>query len=86
MTRITIYFDGLCKPKNPGGKACFGVFMTIQGDKNISLKGVIGTGAKMSNNVAEYEALYQSLCFLLTRRTNSDDVLICGIVNLSLNK
>jgi ribonuclease HI len=54
---ITIYFDGLCRPKNPGGVATYGYLIYRYGEKIKSGYGVIGSGAGMTNNVAEYTAL-----------------------------
>lgn len=57
---ITIYFDGLCRPKNPGGVATYGYLIYQDGKKVKSGYGVIGSGAGMTNNVAEYTALKQA--------------------------
>ena len=57
---ITIYFDGLCRPKNPGGVATYGYLIYRDGEKIKSGYGVIGSGAGMTNNVAEYSALKQA--------------------------
>jgi ribonuclease HI len=57
---ITIYFDGLCRPKNPGGVATYGYLIYRDGEKVKSGYGVIGSGAGMTNNVAEYSALKQA--------------------------
>ena len=57
---ITIYFDGLCRPKNPGGVATYGYLIYQDGKKVKSGYGVIGSGAGMTNNVAEYTALRQA--------------------------
>ena len=54
---ITIYFDGLCRPKNPGGVATYGYLIYRDGKKVNSGYGVIGSGPGMTNNVAEYTAL-----------------------------
>jgi len=54
---ITIYFDGLCRPKNPGGVATYGYVIYKDGEKVKSGFGVVGSGAGMTNNVAEYSAL-----------------------------
>ena len=54
---ITIYFDGLCRPKNPGGVATYGYLIYRDGKKVNSGYGVIGSGPGMTNNVAEYSAL-----------------------------
>ena len=54
---ITVYFDGLCYPKNPGGVAAYG-YLIIR-DKEPIWKGfgAVGEGRGMTNNVAEYEGL-----------------------------
>jgi len=54
---ITIYFDGLCRPKNPGGVATYGYLIYRDGKKVNSGYGMIGSGPGMTNNVAEYTAL-----------------------------
>ena len=54
---ITIYFDGLCRPKNPGGVATYGYLIYRDGKKVNSGYGVVGSGLGMTNNVAEYSAL-----------------------------
>ena len=57
----TLHFDGSCWP-NPGGKAGYG-FTLEDSDGNLIEEGhgVVGTGPKMSNNVAEFHALRQGL-------------------------
>ncbi len=54
---ITIYFDGLCYPKNPGGVAAYGYL--VYRDEELLWKGFggVGQGLGMTNNVAEYEGL-----------------------------
>lgn len=54
---ITVYFDGLCYPKNPCGVAAYG-YLIYRDDKLIQ-KGfdAVGEGKGMTNNVAEYEGL-----------------------------
>lgn len=64
---ITLYFDGLCEPINPGGVATFG--FVIYRDKRL-LKEDKGLAAQprspeASNNVAEYTALIKGLEWLL---------------------
>ncbi len=54
---ITVYFDGLCYPKNPCGVAAFGYLVLRNGQ--VVHKGfrAVGEGRGMTNNVAEYEGL-----------------------------
>jgi len=54
---ITIYFDGLCRPRNPGGVATYGYVIYKDGEKVKSGYGIVGSCAGMTNNVAEYSAL-----------------------------
>jgi len=66
---VTIYFDGACEPKNPGGTATYGLIIEREGhgahDGPIYHEsGVIGTGKGMTNNVAEYTALLKALEWL----------------------
>jgi ribonuclease HI len=54
---ITVYFDGLCYPKNPGGVAAYGYLIYSDGELVHRGFGVVGEGRGMTNNVAEYEGL-----------------------------
>ena len=54
---ITLYFDGLCRPRNPGGVATYGYVIYKDGKKVKRGYGVVGSGTGMTNNVAEYSAL-----------------------------
>ncbi len=61
---ITIYFDGLCQPVNPGGVATYGYAIYRNG--KVIKRGcrVIGEGSGMTNNFAEYTALKRALMWL----------------------
>jgi ribonuclease HI len=54
---ITVHFDGLCYPRNPGGVAAYGYLIRRDGEMIHHGLGVVGEGKGMTNNVAEYEAL-----------------------------
>ncbi len=54
---ITVYFDGLCYPKNPGGVAAYGYLVRRDGELIHKGFGAVGEGKGMTNNVAEYEGL-----------------------------
>lgn len=54
---ITIYFDGLCYPKNPGGVAAYGYIVYRDSEPIWRGFGGVGEGRGMTNNVAEYEGL-----------------------------
>lgn len=57
----TLYFDGSCGPKNPGGTAAYGFVLKHDGQIVKQGNGVIGSGPEMSNNLAEFAALYEGL-------------------------
>lgn len=61
MEQFTLHFDGSCGPKNPGGTAGYGFVLSSQGATVESGHGVIGTGEGMTNNLAEFWALWQGL-------------------------
>ena len=54
---ITVYFDGLCYPKNPGGVAAYGYLICRDKEPIWKGFGAVGEGRGMTNNVAEYEGL-----------------------------
>lgn len=54
---ITIHFDGLCYPKNPGGVAAYGYLAHRDGKLIHQGFRAVGEGKGMTNNVAEYEGL-----------------------------
>lgn len=58
---LTIYFDGSCEPVNPGGTAAWGYVVYENGTEVHSDYGIIGSGPGMTNNVAEYKGLIESL-------------------------
>lgn len=71
--KLEVYIDGACEP-NPGGTASFGVLvrqkiMGLEGPFGYSKVrwedwGIVSSGPKMSNNVAEYSALIKFLEWL----------------------
>ncbi|MDH7596952.1 MAG: ribonuclease HI [Methanothrix sp.] len=58
---ITVFFDGLCSPRNPGGVAAYGYLIYRNGELLHRGWGVVGEGRGMTNNVAEYEALLAAI-------------------------
>ena len=71
---ITVYFDGLCYPRNPCGVAAYG-YLVYRGGQPIH-KGfrAVGEGKGMTNNVAEYEGLMAAAQWL------KDEVILEKIV------
>lgn len=63
MDTVILYCDGLCEP-NPGGLACYGwVARTAGGEPITQAYGVVGQGAGMTNNQAEYAAALYALAW-----------------------
>lgn len=61
-TWYTLYFDGGCQPKNPGGVATYGwVLLDAFGEEIDCEGGYVHSGAGATNNVAEYNALIRGL-------------------------
>jgi ribonuclease HI len=61
---ITVYFDGLCYPRNPCGVAAYGYLIYRNGELIHKGFGAAGEGAGMTNNVAEYEGLKAAVQWL----------------------
>jgi ribonuclease HI len=74
---ITINFDGLCYPKNPGGVAAYGYLVSRDGKAIWRGFGGVGEGKGMTNNVAEYEALMAAAQWLADEEID-DKILIKG--------
>lgn len=83
----TIYFDGAIT-FNPGGTARYGFKLTGPQNVNIAESGLIGSGPKMSNNLAEFEALAQALAtFIYEVNPNKNSTLnVFGDSLLVINK
>lgn len=59
---FSVFFDGSCWP-NPGGTAAVG-YVVRKGSEALDRQHrVLATGPDMSNNVAEFAALYEGLAF-----------------------
>ena len=61
---LEIFCDGLCEPVNPGGTATFGFVIKRDGIIMKSDCGILGNGAGMTNNVAEYSAAINAIKWL----------------------
>ena len=82
---ITLYFDGLCRPRNPGGVATYGYVIYKDGKKVKSGYGVVGSGAGMTNNVAEYSALKHAAEWVRGNCTE-DEIVIKGDSQLVIHQ
>lgn len=60
--KLVAYCDGACEPFNPGGTATWGYALIAESGATVaSGYGIVGSGPKMSNNVAEYSAVLKAL-------------------------
>lgn len=68
----TVWFDGACEPRNPGGHGTYGI--VIEDDEGTTLatdRGYIGEGNGVTNNVAEYTGLIEALEYVHDRNTDA---------------
>ena len=74
--QIQVFFDGLCQPVNPGGKACFAFIIK---DATNTIHCEYGLAANNStNNVAEYTGLIRALEWLLANNYENENIIIKG--------
>ncbi|AWM41745.1 hypothetical protein GobsT_71580 [Gemmata obscuriglobus] len=85
---ITIFFDGLCEPFNPGGVACFGwIAQGLDAPlESLAGCGVIGAGARMTNNFAEWVACGKGIGALVALGIRPDGITILGDSQLVINQ
>jgi ribonuclease HI len=83
---LTVQFDGLCEPVNPGGIATYG-FVVIEDCMVIHRgKGVVGDGEGMTNNVAEYRGVIAALRWVTENRPAGTSVIVQGDSKLVINQ
>ncbi|HEY1190146.1 MAG TPA: ribonuclease HI family protein [Gemmata sp.] len=85
---ITLFFDGLCEPVNPGGVATFGfaLFGLPAPREQVVGAGVLGAGPGMTNNFAEWVACGRGLGFLVAGKVKPDGLTILGDSQLVINQ
>lgn len=83
---LLVFIDGLVEPKNPGGVATYGLVIYKDGEKLLEKCGVVGEGPSMSNNLAEYYALYEALNFLIEKKLNDEEILVKSDSQLLVNQ
>lgn len=69
---VTVWFDGACEPRNPGGHGTYGI--VIEDDDGTTLatnRGYIGEGDGVTNNVAEYTGLIEALEYVHSRKPDA---------------
>jgi len=83
---LTLWFDGLCEPRNPGGVACCG--WVVKSGKKLVAKDFreVVRGPNATNNVAEWCALGFALRWLLTYEQRIHALKIHGDSQLVINQ
>jgi len=84
--KISVYFDGLTEPKNPGGYGTYGFVVKVDGEVVKRGKGFIGKGAGITNNVCEYIALLRALEYVKEHFPNTEEVRCYGDSMLVINQ
>lgn len=86
--KINLYFDGGCQPKNPGGVATSGWFLTDENGKIVAegAKVVADGGVLATNNYAEYCAVGLGLKFLVENEWSGESLTIRGDSKLVINQ
>lgn len=77
---LTVHFDGLCQPKNPGGVAAYG-FVVKKGAKLLHEgRGLAARpySPEATNNVAEYQGVLKALEWLVEQKLEQEKILIRG--------
>jgi ribonuclease HI len=80
---ITVFFDGLCYPKNPGGVAVYGLLIYRDGELIHKEAKPVGEGPGMTNNVAEYEGLMAAALWLKEKGIE-EEIVIKGDSRLAI--
>jgi ribonuclease HI len=82
----TVFFDGCCEPRNPGGTAGYSAII-YKGDKEVwRHAGTLPASPKNSNNVAEYLGLNAALDWLIANGLTGQPVLVKGDSQLVINQ
>lgn len=85
---ITLFFDGACGPKNPGGN-CGGGVVIFKGKEllaEIYEKFKPKDKKQTSNNVGEYFALIKGLEYLLNNNLENENITVLGDSNLVIKQ
>lgn len=83
---LIVFIDGLVEPINPGGVATYGLVIYKNETKLLEKFGVIDKGPLMSNNLAEYYALYEALKFLIENKLNNEEIVVKSDSRLLVNQ
>jgi len=86
MDAYSLYFDGACEPKNPGGIGTWG-FVLLRGKEVIAQEyGNIGEGEGVTNNVAEYNAMLMGLQLARDTLKSGDKLVVYGDSQLAIKQ
>ncbi len=84
MSDYTLHFDGSVGPKNPGLTGGYGFVIQIDGKICYEESGALA-GQIISNNYAEFHAVYKGLEVLNTMAVKGDRVFVRGDSQLVIN-
>ncbi len=87
-TKVEVYYDGLCEPRNPGGVATYGFVVYRDGAKIGEGRGLAAEpwSEGASNNVAEYTAMIKAFAWLMENGYAGAEVLVKGDSQLSIRQ
>ncbi|MBI4565759.1 MAG: reverse transcriptase-like protein [Planctomycetes bacterium] len=85
---LSVYFDGLCQPKNPGGVATYGFLIKRDGKL---LHEDCGLAAEpftegATNNVAEYTGVLKALEWILAQGLEKEPIVVRGDSELAIRQ
>ena len=83
---IEMWFDGCCEPTNPGGHASSGTHIRRGEEVLFNDSFYLGSGSRMSNNVAEYTAFIRGLEFLIRNGLAGERIHVRGDSNLVIRQ
>jgi ribonuclease HI len=87
--KVTVYYDGACEPRNPGGVAAYGFVVYAGGRKIGEGRGLAMAkpwSSEASNNVAEYSAMINAFKWLIENGYGGADVVVKGDSQLSIRQ
>jgi len=82
----TVYFDGCCEPRNPGGTVGYGAVINDAYKEVWRHAGMLPASPANSNNVAEYLALNAALDWFLENGLTDQPILFRGDSQLVINQ
>ena len=88
-SEVTVYYDGACEPRNPGGVATYGFVVYVGGRKVGEGRGLAMArpwSGEASNNVAEYSAMINAFRWLIENGYGGADVVVKGDSQLSIRQ